>query len=453
MTRQVRVSRRRAIGAGAAGLVGAGAMLGAQGQAPAVVTGTQAGRRFRAWVHSVPDPNKGTLETLTMMPIGGRQVVVRNEATQCCYSNVARVLGTGNTRGGFGGAKDGQAIIFGHGGVGVVEAVGPDVRRVAVGDRVIIGVTPQCGECHNCLRGRADMCLVLFGNPNDPILPVARMPNGTEVVQDTNIGGHAELIVTLDEWCVPVFSSAPAVELAMLHCVGATGLGTTMTQAPVETGSDVVVFGCGPLGLSAVQGARIMGAGQVIAVEPVRVRREVALAVGATIALDPSAEGDGLVERIRELCKGPVDRKFSGRRARVGNQRGPDFIIEAVGGTRFTPKVEAPPDPTGVLPLQQAWQLCPAAGHLVTTGVGQTGNVQFPAGQWANGAKTHHPSQFGGTHLKRDIPRYVRLLERGLYDATRLATATYRLEQTQEAHQAVADRTTIAAIITFPSQN
>jgi S-(hydroxymethyl)glutathione dehydrogenase/alcohol dehydrogenase len=445
------VSRRKAIATGAAALAGVGSGALAEGQAPGVLTGTQAGRQYRAWVHSVPDPNRGALETLTMLPIGGRQVVVRTEATQCCYSNVGRVLGVEGTRGGFGGARDDQSIIFGHGGVGVVEAIGPDVRGIAVGDRVIVGVTPECGQCHNCLRGRADMCLVLFGEPNDPILAVATRADGTEVVQDTNIGGHAELIVTLEEWCVPVFTDAPAVELAMLHCVGGTGLGTTMTHAPVEPGADVVVFGCGPLGLSAVQGARIMGAGQIIAVEPVAYRRDVALAVGATLALDPAAEGDGLVNTLRNLCRGAADRKFAGAKPVRGGQLGPDFIIEAVGGTRLPvpPQVEAPPDPTGILPLEQAFDLCPAGGHLMTTGVAQQGNVSFVGGRWANGGRTHHQSQFGGTHLKRDIPRYVRLLENGQYDAASLATSTFTVEQTGEAHQAVADRTTVAAIITF----
>ena len=447
------VSRRKAIKAGAAALagVGAGARVAVQGQAPGVLTGTQAGRQYRGWVHSVPDPNPGALETLTMLPIGGRQVVVRTEATQCCYSNVGRVLGAENTWGGFGGARDDQGIIFGHGGVGVVEAIGPDVRGVSVGDRVIVGVTPECGKCHNCLRGRADMCLVLFGEPFDPILAVATMADGTEIVQDTNIGGHAELIVTLEEWCVTVFTDAPAVDLAMLHCVGGTGLGTTMTHAPVEPGADVVVFGCGPLGLSAVQGARIQGAGQVIAVDPIGYRRDVAVNVGATMAVDPAAEEDGLVEMLREQCRGETDRKFVGAKPIRGRQLGPDFIVEAVGGTRLPlpPEVEAPPDPTGILPLEQAFDLCPAGGHVMTTGVAQRGEVSFVGGRWANGGKTHHQSQFGGTHLKRDMPRYVRLLENGLYDARSLATSTYGVEQTGEAHQAVADRTTVAAIITF----
>jgi S-(hydroxymethyl)glutathione dehydrogenase / alcohol dehydrogenase len=444
-----------AIGAGAASIVG-GSSIDAQSIATGPA-GNMAGRRFKAWVTRGFGPNSTTLQELKMLPIGGRQIVVRNHATQCCYSIVSRILGTQappnpNVPGSGGAlptpaqlANASRPAIQGHGGVGIVEAVGPAVRRVQVGDRVIVGVTPECGECYECIRGRADRCMVLA----DPAIPIAEMSDGTQVVQTTNIGGFSELMITLEDWVVPVYTKVPSVELAMLSCVGSTGLGTTMTLSPVESGSDVAVFGCGPVGLSAVQGARIMGAAHIIAIEPIKARRDLALKVGATVALDPNAEGTNLLERIRDLCKGGSANTFSGSRANAGNLRGPDFVIEAVGGDRQTPRVEQGPDPTGILPLQQAWQVCPGGGHICTTGINQIGNVSFPAGQWSNGSKTQHSSQWGGTHLKRDLPRYVRLIERGAYDAKALITASYPLERTLEAYQAVADRTTVTAMIVF----
>ena len=457
------VSRRSVIKRGAAALGGGAAALLASGTsitAQSIASGPggdMAGRRFNALVTRGFGRNSTTLQELKMLPIGGRQIVVRNQATQCCYSIVSRMLGTQappdpNAPGPGGAvptpaqlANAARPAIQGHGGVGIVEAVGPAVRRVRVGDRVIVGVTPECGECYECIRGRADRCMVL----GDPAIVVAEMADGTQIVQTTNIGGFSELMITLEDWVVPVYTKAPSVELAMLSCVGSTGLGTTMTLAPVESGSDVAVFGCGPVGLSAVQGARIMGAAQIIAIEPIKARRDLALKVGAMVALDPNAEGAGLLERIRDLCKGASINTFSGSRASAGNLRGPDFVIEAVGGDRQTPKVEQGPDPTGILPLQQAWQVCPGGGHVCTTGINQAGNVSFPAGQWSNGSKTQHSSQWGGTHLKRDLPRYVRLLERGLYDAKSLITTTYPLDRTLEAYQDVADRTTVTAMIVF----
>src|ERR1700739_1046897 len=104
-------------------------------------------------------------------------------------------------------------------------------------------------------------------------------------------------MVTFDTYCVPVVTKVSSVELAMLPDVGMTGLGTTMAKARVEPGSDVVVFGCGPLGLSGGQGARIQGAAQIIAVEPIKYRRELSLQLGATVALDPNVERNNLVAK------------------------------------------------------------------------------------------------------------------------------------------------------------
>src|SRR5262245_58682072 len=100
---------------------------------------------------------------------------------------------------------------------------------------------------------------------------------------------------------MPVFTNrATPVELSMLGCVGACGLGTTFGIAPVDVASDVAILGLGPVGLSAVQGARIKGASQIIAIDPIRARRDLAMQLGATIALDPNVEGMNLVQKVRD---------------------------------------------------------------------------------------------------------------------------------------------------------
>ena len=190
-----------------------------------------------------------------------------------------------------------------------------------------------------------------------------------------------------------------------------------------------------------------------LSVEPIKTRRELALKVGATMALDPNAEGAGLVEKIRELCKGKTANRFAGGRAwgddAFAVPRGPDVVIEAVGGDSFPPKVEVGPDPTGILPLQQAYDMTRAGGHIVTLGFAQKGNVSFPASSFANRGRTFHAGQQGGLNMLRDLPRYVRMIEKGLIDAKSLITATYPLDRTREAVQAVADRTVVGAVITF----
>src|SRR5690242_155373 len=142
----------------------------AQSRSAAVITG----RRFKGWVSRGTGPGRTTLEEMTLRAIAGRQVLVRTEATNLCYSNTGAVLGLGPGGGGFGPLAQ-MALIQGHGGVGVVEAVGPDVRRVQVGDRVCVSGTPQCGSCYQCLRGRADMCQFLSDNN---LVAIADMADG-----------------------------------------------------------------------------------------------------------------------------------------------------------------------------------------------------------------------------------------------------------------------------------
>ncbi len=439
------VSRRRllkkaaSVGGGAAAILAGGRASAAEAQspAPAIATGTQTGRRYRALVHSTSQP---TITDVRMSPLDENRVVVRTEATQLCYTIVNQ-------------SAQSYPVprILGHGGVGVVEAIGSKVRRVQVGDRVIVANTPQCGVCYTCLRGRPDRCQMLPGNGN-AMLPVGTLPDGTAVVQHNNEGGFGELMIPYEWYCMPIFYDVSPIDMSVLGCPGACGLGCTFGVAPVEVAADVVVMGCGPVGLSAIQGARIKGASQIIAVEPIRARREVALRLGATLALDPNVEGANLVARVKDLCRPPTTRPHAGGGYAPGagiGPMGPDFVIEAVGGDAFPPKAEAGPDPTGILPLQQAWQMVSSAGHLMTVSVGHRGNFSLPAGQWSNGAKNHHPGNFNGVHSLRDMPRFSRLISTGQYNARALATLIVPFEQTLAALQQVSDRTTVGAVVTF----
>ena len=430
--------------AGAAALGPSGDVL-AQTRSAAVSTG----RTFRGWVSRGSGTGRTTLQDLTLRPISGRQVVVRTEATNLCYSNTGVVLGLGPN---FGGRLSTMALIQGHGGVGIVEAVGPEVRRVQVGDRVCVSGTPQCGSCYQCLRGRADMCQFLGRQGPDDLVPIAEMRDGTPVYANSHIGGLAEVMVTFEEWVVPIFTKANAAELGMVcSCVSVAGLGATTTQsiALVEPGSIVAVVGCGPLGLSGVQGARIAGASTIIAIDPIRARREVALKVGATHTLDPNVEGDKLVERVRDLSKGPNNRLWAGGRDSGGllGGAGADFVLEAAGADQARPKVEAGPDPTGILPLRQAYEMCAPGGHIVTTSLPR-GNLTLPAVLFTIGGRTHHAGQAGGANPMRDIPRFVELLDKGQYNAKALATTVVPIERMLEAYEDVVYRTTVTAIMT-----
>jgi len=471
MTTGTRISRRRLLKQGSAAAAAAAALgqvtPAAQGQRPAVITN----RTFRAWISRGTGRGRTTLQDVRLRPIGGRQVVVRTEACNLCYSNVGAVLGiqaavpaaaaapsaaatTNQAAVGLAGVNaNSLALIQGHGGVGVVEAVGPEVRRVQVGDRVCVSGTPQCGSCYHCLRGRADVCQLLGRNLPSDLVAVGDLKDGTPVYSNSHIGGLGELMITFEEWVVPVVTKANAVDLGMvLSCVSVAGLGatTTGTLATVAPGSVVAVVGCGPLGLSAVQGARIAGASTIIAIDPIKVRRDLAMKVGATHVLDPNVEGNAIIERVRSLSNGPTSRAWSGGRDSGGRRSGAgaDFVVEACGAEFVRPKMEQGPDPTGILPMQQAYEMCNAGGHLVTTGLVR-GTIALPAFLFAIGGISHSGGQAGGANPMRDVPRFVSLLDSGQYNAKALVTRVVPLADMLGAYEEVAYRTTVTAIMTI----
>jgi S-(hydroxymethyl)glutathione dehydrogenase/alcohol dehydrogenase len=418
--------------------VAGGAVLAPQavtGQAPAQLTGAQAGRKFKAFVR------RGTgasVEELKLFPIQPREVLVRTQASAVCYTIVGGALATTPVQ---------QASIPNHSGMGVVEAVGPLVKRVQIGDRVVIPGTPQCGVCYQCLHGRADWCQFL---DTAPAHPLAEMSDGTKIFEQAGLGGLSEIMVVPEEYCCPVFTDLPAEQLTLLGDTVGTGLAAGRDLVQIEPGWNVVVQGAGPVGMGAIQAARLANAGQVIVIEPIKARREIAMKVGGTIALDPNAEGNGLVARIRSLCKATTDRRYAGGRLTTNAvPDGADFVINAVGSDWFPPKTEVGPDPTAILPLQQCFDFTRAGGHIVMLGVAWRGNVSFNAAQFSNRGRTFYSGQQGGLNMLRDIPRYVKLIEKGVIDMQSMVTKTYPIEQTREAIQAVGDRTVLGAVITF----
>jgi S-(hydroxymethyl)glutathione dehydrogenase/alcohol dehydrogenase len=456
-----KLSRRRLLKKTMTAAAGGAALLAqtgsAFGQAPAAITK----RKFKAWISRGDGPGRTTLQEPTLRPISGRQVIVRTEATNLCYSNVPAVLGmhpAGAPRPSALAAASGarrmndMAVIQGHGGVGVVEAVGPEVRRVQVGDRVCVSGTPHCGACYRCLRGRSDMCQFLSAIGADDLVAIADLADGTPVYQNSHIGGLAELMVTFEEWVVPIFTKLPAADVGMAcSCTAVAGLGATTAHAlmQIEPASSVAVVGCGPLGLSAVQGARIAGASTIVAIDPIGVRREAALKVGATHVLDPNVEGDQLVQKVRSLTAWPTDRLWAGGRNPAGRRpgAGADYVIEAAGLEHVAPRLERGPDPTGLLPVQQAYQMCALGGHLITTSIIR-GELVLPGNLFMIGGVTHHGGQAGGCSPMKDIPRFVEMLEKRQFDAKTLATTVVPLERMLEAYEEVAYRATITGIMT-----
>ncbi|EUA14573.1 zinc-binding dehydrogenase family protein [Mycobacterium kansasii 732] len=226
------------------------------------------------------------VEELELAGPGPGEVAVRMRATAMCRSDL-HVAQTGE------GLR--FPAVLGHEGAGVVDCVGEGVG-IAVGTPVVLSWTPRCGRCPRCLEGRPQLCQRLSTSP----------PGGHLSRADTVMGAYmglgclAEAVVVPEACAVPVPTGADLERLCLLGCGVTTGFGAAVHAGAVKTGDTVAVFGCGAVGLSAIQGARIAGARRIFAADPIAARRALAAELGATDLIDT-------VDRIVDCTAGGVD--------------------------------------------------------------------------------------------------------------------------------------------------
>jgi S-(hydroxymethyl)glutathione dehydrogenase / alcohol dehydrogenase len=355
-----------------------------------------------------------SVEDVTLRALGPRDVLLKVTAANACVTDA--IVLADDVPEMFGNVAP---QIFGHGAVGIIEQVGSHVTVTAPGDRVIASANPLCRTCYYCLRGRPDQCadIVLHGPPNGVL------GDGREVVPNGNIGGYAEYAIVPDNQITPVRTDVPDDQLALLADGIGGGLGAAFNVAPVLIGSEVAVFGCGATGLGYVQAARVARAKRIIAVDPHAERREMALELGATHAVDP-AEGD-VVAQVQELTDD------------VGGfiPRGVDFAFEASANARG---------------MEEAWNATRSAGHTVLASMPWKLDdmVSLPSVPLAIFGKTLHSSQWGHINILRDLPRYIRLIESGEVRVEPLVSGHFALDQLDAALAEVAAHRVYGAIIT-----
>ena len=244
------------------------------------------------------------VEEVLLDPPRAGEVLIRVAAAGVCHSDLHLAeghLGAGRF-----------PIVLGHEGAGVVEAVGPGVEHVALGDHVAFCFVPACLACRACRAGRFNLCETAAARSFAGTLldgtSRLRLPGG-ETLQ------HFNFVSCFAERCVVPAAAAVAIppelalwEASLLGCGVVTGVGAVRNAARVAVGESVCVVGCGGIGLQIVAAARLVGAGTIIAVERDSAKLELALARGATHAVDP-AEGDP-VASVLAMSSGGVDHAF-----------------------------------------------------------------------------------------------------------------------------------------------
>ena len=346
-----------------------------------------------------------TVEEVELRAPHADEARVRIEAAAFCITDALAM-------GGFTFAE--PPFISGHSAVGEVLEVGEAVTRVQVGQRVVVAGSTECGTCFYCARNQPAACEGIFGGMIPPRF-VARDAAGADVTADGGIGVFAQENVLRDMQLVPVDSDLPAEHLCMLGCGITSGLGAVFNIAELEPGSSVAVVGCGHLGLWMIQAARLAGAAAIIAVEPIAARRALAGDLGATHLVDP-ADGDP-VEQVKALTGG----------------RGADYALEAAGST---------------VAMAQAVAMTRPAGKMVATGMeAPDSTVTLSAIDFAISGKRMLSSQSGGSHIRRDVPRFAAMLERGEIDPLPIVSRLYGLDEINDAVGAARAREVLTGVI------
>jgi S-(hydroxymethyl)glutathione dehydrogenase/alcohol dehydrogenase len=242
-----------------------------------------------AVLHAFGAPHR--IETVEVRAPGPGEVRVRVAAAGVCHSDV--------------GAADGEwdhvlPVVLGHEGSGVIESVGEGVRGLHPGQRVVLNLAPGCGVCPHCAVGRPILCQASLAAMGEGRLTTGDSPlrlDGAPVAAYSLLACFAEHCVVAARSAIPLPDGVSAQTAAVVGCAVITGLGAAVETLAVPAGSRGAVVGAGGVGVNAIQGARVRGAAEVVALDPSAERREWATRLGATSTLDP-ADGD-VAARLR----------------------------------------------------------------------------------------------------------------------------------------------------------
>jgi S-(hydroxymethyl)glutathione dehydrogenase / alcohol dehydrogenase len=303
-------------------------------------------------------------------------------------------------------------VVLGHEACGTVSWVGSAVTRFRVGDRVVGSSTPACFECAACERGQPNLCQYMVKAKS--ITRLLRQ-DGSKLGSFCGIGGFAEQMVCNPASLVQVHTDLPEEQLCLIGCGVNTGMGAVFNRAHLVPGDTIAIIGCGGIGLCAVQAARISGASQILAIDPVARKRDLAVDLGACAAIDPSTAD--VVQAVLEATAG----------------QGVDATLDIVG---------QPPV------FQQAYAMTRRGGRAVLVGA-PSRDASFELGAWDffYGEKSISSSLFGSGTNRSDFARMIKMAELGQLDLASLVSGTVALHEVPKAFAALDSGSALRTVV------
>lgn len=341
-------------------------------------------------------------DDVELVELGANEVHIRIVSSGVCHSDVSAQNGT---------IPVNFPSVLGHEGAGVVQEVGDGVRDLKAGDRAVITFTPACNHCLPCLRGQSYLC-------NDA-LPMLTTPHfligGKPVHGFTGCGTFAEELIVPASAVVKVDDDIPLDIVSLIGCGVTTGVGAAVNSARVTPGSSVVVFGCGGVGISAIQGARIAGAAEILAVDTLDAKLGMAKQFGATHVCTP----DHLQDLKQQITGG----------------EGFDFAIECIGNP---------------VTIRGVYDAVRRGGVATIVGVGRLEEkVEFSAFELFYANKQLQGSMYGGANVRTFIPQLLRLWKQGKLDLESMVSKRMQLGDVNDAFRAMIEGEVIRTVLDF----
>lgn len=351
------------------------------------------------------------VDEITVAGPGPGEVLVEIAGAGLCHSDLSVLDGS---------RPRAMPMVMGHEASGIVREVGLEVMDFAPGDHVIFSFVPICGRCLYCAAGRGALC-----EPGAKANVAGTLLSGARRFTDIQsqpcnhhlgVSGFSQFTVAAQESLVKIDSTLPLVKAALFGCAVMTGVGAVINTARVKPGSSVAVFGMGGVGLSAVMGARAVGAYPIVAIDRMDDKLQLAREVGATHTINAVKEDP--VEATRSVTRG-----------------GADYTFESVGNAEV---------------LIKAYQATRRGGSTITVGLPAPDKMfTVPAVSLTLEERTIKGSYMGSSVPRRDIPRYIGMYQAGILPVDKLHTHTLKLEEINEGFDRLAQAQAVRQVIDF----
>lgn len=340
------------------------------------------------------------IEEVTVLAPQAGEVTVRMKAAGVCHSDLHVMKGD---------LPMPCPIILGHEGAGIVEEVGSGVTSVQPGDHVIPIWRASCGRCDYCLNGRPALCDMGTAMRFTGMMPDSqtrfRNTHGDSVRHYAGVSTFSSLSTMPEAAVVKIDPEFPFWKAALIGCGVITGVGAVTHAAQVKPGSTVAVYGCGGIGLNIIQGAKLVSASQIIAVDTMPGKEAYARKMGATHFIDASINDP--VQAVKDLTAG----------------RGVEYAFEAIGLPR---------------PIEQAYESVRKGGACIVSGICRAdARAAINVNQLVYGEKTLKGTLYGSTRPRVDLINLIDMHRAGNLLLDELLTRTYPLEQINEAYEAL----------------